>query len=105
MYKMLQQSIDKAQELRDLIPEALLSSNSLYYKLLSEWTIHVLALKSIGDQRPWQWLEELQNGIWQIEDKGDVDENDLLVYMAYRDMVDGLLIPIERVSNGSTKTD
>jgi len=92
----LKDAIAKANEAEVLCLDAVYHSGWLWEDLLDQWTINVLALKSVGNGYPGDKLNSLLercNEIERMEDPGI----DLMVEHAVKmTMVERLLIPIGR---------
>jgi len=60
--------ISKAEELKEVCRQAQGYSQEFYEELLDDYSIHIWALKSIGDSYPWEQVLEIQEHHSKIEE-------------------------------------
>ena len=75
-----QEVINKIWELEQSLPEARRIDETFYQELVSDWTIYIWALKSIGDSYPYQRAIDFEARKNQLElvlpdsSRGDCEE-------------------------------
>ena len=92
-----QSVIEKVAELEDSLKEAIKIDESFYQELLSDYKVHVWALKSVGDNYPMDKAIDIQEQFDKLESRmpfitgEEVKESVLL-----NDLLDVLHYPIRR---------
>jgi len=80
--------IEKSNELEETLRQALPISQEFYEDILSDYSVHVWALKSIGDSYTWERAIEAQEKHSEIEAMmPDITEGEFDEYVLLNDLL------------------